>query len=105
MSLDRVERAAAVASLRHMISKGYFSICTIDKILKASGAIPDRRAYNILNMLHCVDFSDMEPDVRDELPELLRLALGGGPVLDVNIPQPERTIRRGLLAPFFRSAS
>lgn len=81
--MDRIEQLACETALRDMIAKGHFSICTIDKILKISGSVPDKRSYEILSALHCVNYSDMPAGLVQELPELIRSALGG-PIIDID---------------------
>jgi len=71
-----LEELAAQAALNKMFRGGYFSICTLDDVLKMGSIIPDRKAYAILHTLHCVDFKDMPDELRSEIPELIRQCLG-----------------------------
>lgn len=73
--MDDIQRMAATAALEKMVKDGYLSICTIDKILKITGGIPDRRDYGILNMLHCVSFMDMQPELLRGLPVIISRVL------------------------------
>lgn len=74
--MDALQTLAANVALNKMLKQSHFSICTIDDIIKVSGAIPDNYAYGILKLLHCVNYSDMDSGVRDELPNLLKRVLG-----------------------------
>lgn len=78
--MDTLQRLAAETALRKMVAQGYFSICTIDKINEISGKIPDWRAHQILSLLHCIHFKDMLPELQQQLPELIRLALNGAEI-------------------------
>lgn len=96
--MDEVQRMAAHAALDKMIREGYVNICTIDKILRMTGGIPSRRDYEILSMLHCINFRDIQPELLQRLPGLIKGVLnGGGLEFDVRpchqisvVPYPER---------------
>jgi len=77
MTVDPTTSLMVKAALANMVRKGWFSICTIDEILAATRAIPDRDAMARLRLLHCVNFSDMDPELRKQLPALIRQALAG----------------------------
>lgn len=80
---------AIQTALRKMAAQGWFSICTIDTILKTTGNVPEKEAYNTLHLLHCVNYADMPKSLRAELPDLLARALGE-PGLKVELtPEPE----------------
>lgn len=74
MELDKADlRVEAVkASLQKMVRRGYIDICVIDSALKLLGIIPIGSSHAILRQLHCVDFVDMSPDLRAQIPQLLR---------------------------------
>lgn len=91
---------AAQASLIHMIKGGWVDICTINKVKESLGTIGDRQAYNTLSMLHCVRFDEMSPELRHEIPQLIRMAIGTHTidleVQSVPVESPKHT--RSLLA-------
>ena len=63
----------AVRASRKMISDGHISICAINECLKTLGTCSQHaQSYQILNTLHCVKFSDMDPQLRAALPKLLQ---------------------------------
>lgn len=66
---------AVLTSLNKMMRGGHFSICTVDAAIKAVGSVPDSRAYGILRTLHCVDWADMEPELRNAVPQLIERCL------------------------------
>ena len=73
--MDDIQIMAARAALQKMAKDGYFSICTIDNILRMSGGVPDSKDYQTLRTLHCVSFSDMPPELRRGLPLLVKRVL------------------------------
>lgn len=73
--MDDIQKMAAAAALQKMVQNGYVCICTIDKILKMSGSVPDRRDYEILSTLHCVHFRDMAPELLRGLPVIIQRVL------------------------------
>lgn len=73
--MDTTQELAAKAALNKMMKDGHFSICTIDSILKMAKIVPDRRAYEILHTLHCVNFKDMPRELYQQIPTLIRECL------------------------------
>jgi len=55
-----------------MLKKDYFSISTIDDILRMTGGKPNTEDYNILRALHCVNYGDMPPELLRGLPVLIQ---------------------------------
>ena len=74
--MDNLQQMAATAAVKKMLAEGYISICTVDKILKATGGVPNSYDYEILHMLHCVNFRDMDPELIRGLPLILQRVLG-----------------------------
>lgn len=65
--LTALERGALRAALLKLTKdSSYFDITTFDQMCKVYGALPDRRAYNALRLLHCVSWRDMDADTRRE---------------------------------------
>lgn len=64
--MDEFHRKAAVTALKNMFEeKNYFDICTVDKILKLTGCIPDKKDHQALSALHCVHWNEMDADLRN----------------------------------------
>lgn len=53
----------AALSLNKMLEKGFFSICEYKKCQKLLKVHMPKATMDRLNVLHCVDFSAMPPDV------------------------------------------
>jgi len=49
----------------------YICICTIDKIIKAAGIFIPQDRYNVYSMLHCVHWSEMEPNYRTTIMAMI----------------------------------
>lgn len=73
--LANVHLLAAQAALNKMFSQGYFSICTLDTILKMTYTIPDKTCYDILHTIHCVQYNELAPELRRGLPALIGAVL------------------------------
>ena len=82
--MNAIEVMVAKTALKKMMEQGYFCICTIDKVLKISGGIPDPRDYQMLNALHCIHYKDMPPALLKELPNIIRRVVES-PALDFYI--------------------
>lgn len=77
--MDDFLKEAVITSLKEMFEGSHFSICTVDKCLKITKAIPDTDEYNALHTLHCVHWAKMSPYLRDEiLKRTLKMISGGG---------------------------
>ncbi len=86
--MDDLKQQAAIAALNQMMSKGHFSICTIDTIASMLGITPDPDAYALLRTLHCVDYTAMPRDLYARLPDLIQAALSGHQVFQFALRSP-----------------
>ena len=82
--MNAIEVLVAKTALKKMMEQGYFCVCTIDKVLKITGGIPDPRDYQMLNALHCIHYKDMPPTLLKELPNIIRRVVES-PALDFYI--------------------
>ena len=73
--MNKLQILAAQAAIDKMISRGSFSICTIDKILEMTTGIPDKKDYQVLSLIHCVRFSDLPKELLEELPAIMQRVL------------------------------
>ena len=74
--MNDMQRMAATAAVNNMLRRGSISICTINEILKMTGGIPNKEDFQVLNLLHCVDFKEMDPELLRGLPLILQRVLG-----------------------------
>lgn len=82
MDINRLKLESAICSLNNMMKKGTFYISDINDIAKMMGITPDATAMSILRPLHCVPFEQMTPYLREQVPELIKQALGGDPIYE-----------------------
>ena len=83
--MDRVKEIkelAAMTALNDMFKKGHFSICTLDSVANMLQVNPRGGAYDILRTLHCIDFSVMPKELRNEIPALIRDCLMLNPIYE-----------------------
>lgn len=73
--LPETKQLVAQQAIHRLFTKGWFDICKLDEIIKLTGAQRDSEAYRLLRPLHCVEWSDMDPELRDRVPLLVREAL------------------------------
>lgn len=73
--MNSVQQLAIKAAIDKMLKDGYISICTINKILATQNIVPNREDYDILDLLHCVSFKDMDKDLLRGLPVILNRVL------------------------------
>lgn len=62
------ERLAVEQAIKQLFRNRHFSICLVDQIGEMLGTNPSQSPlYPFLRSLHCVNFSDMDPALRDQL--------------------------------------
>jgi hypothetical protein len=74
--MNDIQRMAAETAVRNMLKKGWVDICAIRKILEMTGGIPQREDMQVLELLHCVSFGELQPDLLRGLPLILQRVLG-----------------------------
>ena len=62
--MDDFQKEVVLTALKKMFQDSSFNICTIDRCLKISGAIPTAKDYDSLSALHCISWKDMSLDLR-----------------------------------------
>lgn len=63
------------ATLKQLFTKRYFDICAVREIVEITNGRKDSQAYKLLSALHCIDYKDMEQELRDRIPMLLNECL------------------------------
>lgn len=71
MNDTQLAQLSVLTALNQMMRGRHFDICTVDAAAKTLGAQPDGRAYQILRTVHCVQWGDMPPELRDAVPKLI----------------------------------
>lgn len=80
--MDEFKVEAIRVSLKNMFKKGWFDVCTLDKCLAiANIPIPDEER-EVFSALHCISYSEMQPDFRTQLFEKI-LGLFEYPPLEI----------------------
>lgn len=73
--LPETKQLVAQQAISRLFTDSHFSVCRLDEVIKLTGAQRDSEAYRLLRALHCVNWSDMEPALRERVPLLVREAL------------------------------
>lgn len=71
MNDQQLSHLAVLTALNNMMRGKHFSICTVDEAVKTLNTVPDARALAILRPLHCVNWSDMPPELYSAVPQLI----------------------------------
>lgn len=73
--LPETKQLVAKQAIARLFTERYFSICKLDDVIALTGAQRGSEAYRLLRALHCVDWADMDPALRERVPLLVREAL------------------------------
>jgi hypothetical protein len=77
--MDSMKKEATRLALVNLFKGTSFNICTIDNLMKLNNIIPDPEVYNMLKVLHCINYSEMHGAFRKDLFEsVLQLFKSGG---------------------------
>lgn len=60
-------------SMRNMFSKGWFDICPVRACMDLLGVstFHTEKTYERLRLLHCVNWSNMSAEIREQIPEMI----------------------------------
>lgn len=79
--MDAFTREVIQTKLTAMFTaKGHFNICDFDGLCELAGVVPEPRRYKILRALHCVDYREMSPGVREGLMDAVLSTLNSQPM-------------------------
>ena len=74
--MNDMQRMAAEVAVQQMLKNQRVNICDIRKILEMTGGVPPKEDMQVLELLHCVNFSDLQPELLRGLPLILQRVLG-----------------------------
>ena len=74
--MNDLQTMAAETAMKDMIQRGRIDICSIRKILEMTGGIPPKEDMQVLELLHCIDFKELQPELLRGLPLILQRVLG-----------------------------
>lgn len=80
-TLPETRQLVAREALRHLFTNSFFDICTVRNLVAMAGRSENTPAFQLLRTLHCVHYVDMDPQLRDQLPQLVNEALRPPPHL------------------------
>jgi hypothetical protein len=73
--MPEVKRMVVLTATKKLFTNSYFSICKLNDIVSLVGAPEKGPAWELLHALHCVDFADMPPTLRNAIPHLVNECL------------------------------
>lgn len=65
------KEAIRLALVRMFRAGGHFDICVVRDMCSLAGVIPPQRTMDALHTLHCVNWSEMTPAMRDETAKVV----------------------------------
>jgi hypothetical protein len=96
MSLTPYElkQEIAITALNNMLRKSFFSICEVRDAANLLGIPANGEAYDTLKALHCVDYANMSPAVRQAIPQLISEVFNRPDIFQFQLPS-----QRNILEP------
>ncbi len=94
-----LKQEIAITALNSMMRKSYFSICAVRDAAKILEVPINCEAYNTLNALHCVDFADMSPAVRQAIPHLIAECFNRPDIFQFQLPSQRPVIEAAVVSP------
>lgn len=82
MISNELKAMAAAAALNKTLQSSFFSICSVNDAAKILNRNPHCEEYDFLRGLHCVDYSTMPRQLREQIPVLVSVCLGFDQVPD-----------------------
>ena len=73
--MPEVKQLVVMAATKNLFTKSYFSISKLTEIANLVGSPTKGDAWTMLHALHCIDYADMPPKLRDTIPELVNECL------------------------------
>lgn len=73
--LPEVKRMVVLTATKKLFTERYFSISKLREIAKILGAPEKGKPWQLLQPLHCVDYDDMQPELREAIPHLVNECL------------------------------
>lgn len=67
--MNEFQKEVVITAMRKMFRGTHFSICDLDKCLQITRTIPNKMEYDSLSALHCVNWSEMSPQLRQMVLE------------------------------------
>jgi len=65
--MDEFHKQAALTGLKKMFAGKHFDICVVKEALTITGCFMNAKDEAAMRALHCVNFTDMSPDLRKML--------------------------------------
>lgn len=88
--MNDLQKMAAETAMRNMIGNGRIDICSIRKILEMTGGIPPKEDMQVLELLHCVNFTELQPELLRGLPLILQRVLGSSERMEFKFQESTR---------------
>lgn len=82
--MNDIRAQTAVFAINRMLRSTHFDICIIRDAATAVGIQPRKDSYDVLRLLHCVNYVEMPDAIRRKIPELIADCLGDTPAFQFN---------------------
>jgi hypothetical protein len=69
IELSEWQKLVAAQAIKDLFAEKHFNICKLEAIAKTIGVQCGGRLHEELRCLHCKDYADMHPSIREMLPQ------------------------------------
>ena len=83
--MPEVKRMVVLAATQKLFTKSYFDISALNKIAEIVGVPTRGGAWAMLQPLHCIDYADMPPMLREAIPHLVNECLTAGQAVVIDV--------------------
>lgn len=90
--LSLLTKQAAVVAINKVLTAKRFDICTVREVAELLGGDTNCQEFSILRTIHCVEYKEMPPNMRESIPELIAICMKRPDVFQFAIPEAEETI-------------
>jgi hypothetical protein len=86
LTSSEIKQEVAIIAINKMMTSNFFSICALDRASEVLQINIHGEAYTALNALHCVDFKDMSPALRQSIPHLIAECFNRPDIFQFQLP-------------------
>ena len=85
-NLTVLKHEIVIVAINTMLSSNSFSICTIRDSAEVLGIRPVKEYYDVLRLLHCIDYNKIPKSIVEQIPDLIVKSLDNNEIFQFSSP-------------------